>query len=91
MGAKVPQMKIDLNDAKLVECACGGAVFMPAQQLRYVSALMSPNGQPTILEVPIKVCGKCGKVYTLQAMIEGLKSAEQKDVAANLGIITGDN
>ena len=54
---------IDLTHAKDIECEkCEGATFKQTIMLHKFSALMSPNGQETILPAAVFACESCGHV-----------------------------
>lgn len=87
MASKQPQMmamNVKLDDTRPVTCECGCPVFMDAKHLRYLSGLQSPNGAAQILEVPVKVCMSCHRVYTLQDMLNGIAA---NDAAKATGIV----
>ena len=52
-----------IQDLPVVRCSCGQDLFGEAFNLRRVSALQSPNGQPTLVKVPAGfLCLHCGLV-----------------------------
>ena len=54
---------IDLTHAKTMECEeCGCKGFKQTLMLKKLSALMSPNGQETIIPMQVFACEKCGHV-----------------------------
>lgn len=77
-------MNVNLSDTRPVACECGCPIFLDAKHLRYLSGLQSPDGNPQILEVPIKVCMSCSKAYTLADMLKGISNT---DAAKASGII----
>ena len=54
---------VDLSHAKNLECdECQGRGFKQTMMLKKLSALMSPNGQESIVPVAAFACEKCGHV-----------------------------
>lgn len=45
-----------------VVCECGSKVFNSALVLKKISALVSPTGKEEIVDIPVFVCAKCGKI-----------------------------
>lgn len=58
-------IQVDLKNATLQECECGGATFSPAIQIYKVSAIISPTGQELIANQQVLICTKCSKMYNL--------------------------
>ncbi len=57
------QEKIDLSKTTQIECeSCGGKTFKQTLLMRKMSALVSPNGQETIIPMAVFACEKCGHV-----------------------------
>ena len=57
------QISINLKDAEDVKCnECEAVYFVPAFQIKKLSALVSPNGQETIVPAAVFGCEKCGHV-----------------------------
>ena len=61
---KCEAKKIDLE--KGIEMECGGEIFSPGVELKRLSALVSPNGQTSVVPVQIFYCVKCGARYDLE-------------------------
>ena len=68
-------MNVDLSKATTLKCEskrtdlekgiqveCGNTLFAPGFELKKVSALVSPNGQETLVPVQVFACEKCGHV-----------------------------
>ena len=54
---------IDLSKAKTMECEkCQNVTFKQTLMLHKMSALVSPNGQETIIPMAVFACEKCGHV-----------------------------
>ena len=49
-------------DSPNIVCECGNKTFAQAFVLKRVSQLISPTGREEIVDFPIYVCSKCGKV-----------------------------
>tara|TARA_R110000824_G_scaffold259914_1_gene448588 strand:- start:84 stop:320 length:237 start_codon:yes stop_codon:yes gene_type:complete len=57
------QESIDFSKTTQICCeACGGSTFKQTLLLRKLSALVSPNGQETIVPMQVFACEKCGHV-----------------------------
>ena len=54
---------IDFSKTSQIKCeACGCSTFKQTLLLRKMSALVSPNGQETIIPMQVFACEKCGHV-----------------------------
>ena len=54
---------VDLSKAKQMECEkCQNKTFKQSLMLHKLSALVSPNGQETIVPAAVFACEKCGHV-----------------------------
>tara|TARA_Y100000296_G_C4959746_1_gene150363 strand:- start:65 stop:292 length:228 start_codon:yes stop_codon:yes gene_type:complete len=60
----VPDLSnLDLSKAKTIRCeSCENATFEQTIMLHKFSALISPNGQETIVPAAVFACSKCGFV-----------------------------
>jgi uncharacterized Zn finger protein len=57
------QETIDFGKTTQIQCeSCGGSTFKQTLLLRKMSALVSPNGQETIIPMQVFACEKCGHV-----------------------------
>ena len=57
------QEQIDISKTSAVKCeACENSTFKQSLLLRKLSALVSPNGQETLVPVQVFACEKCGNV-----------------------------
>jgi len=57
------QEQIDISKTSAVNCeSCGNSTFKQTLLLRKLSALVSPNGQETLVPVQVFACEKCGNV-----------------------------
>ena len=55
--------QIDFSKTTEIKCeACGGQTFKQTLLMRKMSALVSPNGQETIIPMAVFACEKCGHV-----------------------------
>ena len=60
---KQPQKQININDTESVKCEdCGNYSFIQSYFIRRISAILSPNGQETMMPIQVYSCGNCGKV-----------------------------
>jgi len=66
MGKEQPkQPKLQIDPAKLetIECGnCGSIFFTEVTMFKEVPAVQSPNGQKSILPIPVVRCADCGDV-----------------------------
>ena len=54
---------IDLTHAKDIECdECGSKGFKQTLMLKKLSALVSPNGQESMIPVAVFACEKCSHI-----------------------------
>ena len=57
------QEQIDITKTSAIKCeACENQTFKQSLLLRKMSALVSPNGQETIIPMQVFACEKCGHV-----------------------------
>ena len=57
------QEQIDITKTSAIKCeACENQTFKQSLLLRKLSALVSPNGQETLVPVQVFACEKCGNV-----------------------------
>ena len=58
-----PQMNIDFSQttAEVYE-KCENNTFVQVYQMRKLSALLSPTGQPTMIPMQVFTCAKCGYI-----------------------------
>ena len=55
--------RIDISKTSAVKCEkCENQTFKQSLLLRILSALVSPNGQETLVPVQVFACDKCGHV-----------------------------
>tara|TARA_R100001377_G_C3190281_1_gene110273 strand:+ start:953 stop:1189 length:237 start_codon:yes stop_codon:yes gene_type:complete len=60
---KHPQKQINITDTESVKCEdCGNYSFIQSYFIRRISAIVSPNGQETMVPIEVFSCGNCGKV-----------------------------
>ena len=60
---KQPQKQININDTESVKCEdCGNYSFIQSYFIRRISAILSPNGQETMMPIQVYSCGNCGTV-----------------------------
>ena len=58
-----PQLNIDLNQTTEEVCdACENTTFQQVYQMRRLSALLSPTGQPAMIPIQVFACAKCGHI-----------------------------
>lgn len=60
---QAPQMQIDPTKLDTVTCVnCGGIFFDEVTMFKEVPAIKSPNGQKSMLPIPVVRCADCGEV-----------------------------
>ena len=68
------QEQIDFSKTTEIKCeSCGGSTFKQTLLLRKMSALVSPNGQETIIPMQVFACEKCGHVNKEFTDINGIQ------------------
>ena len=63
------QQGVPIMDLPEIKCGfCNANVFYPIMQLRFCSALYSPNGKPTVVQVALgHICTVCGAINDFNA------------------------
>ena len=57
------QMNVDISQTTEMKCEkCGNNTFKQTMMLRKMSAIVSPNGQETIIPVGVFACESCNHV-----------------------------
>ena len=57
------QQTIDMSQTTSIKCEkCENSTFKQTLLIRKMSALVSPNGQETVIPVAVFACEKCGHV-----------------------------
>ena len=68
------QQTIDMSQTKPVKCEeCENQTFKQTMLLRKMSALVSPNGQETLIPLAVFACEKCGNVNSEFSDISSLQ------------------
>jgi uncharacterized Zn finger protein len=68
------QEQIDISKTSAINCeSCKNSTFKQSLLLRKLSALVSPNGQETLVPVQVFACEKCGHVNTEFSDISGIQ------------------
>ena len=66
--------QIDFSKTSEICCeACNGKTFKQTLLMRKMSALVSPNGQETIIPMAVFACEKCGHVNKEFADVAGIQ------------------
>ena len=61
LGQQPPRINQDMiKNATLVECECGGKLFVEKMILKKISPILSPTGKEELFPMNILVCEKCG-------------------------------
>ena len=68
------QEQIDISKTSAIKCEkCENQTFKQSLLLRKLSALVSPNGQETLVPVQVFACEKCGHVNTEFSDVDGIQ------------------
>ena len=68
------QEQIDISKTSAIKCeACENQTFKQSLLLRKLSALVSPNGQETLVPVQVFACEKCGNVNSEFTDVTGIQ------------------
>jgi len=51
-----------IKNSAIVECECGGKIFVEKLVFKKLSALISPSGNEELIPLPLLICEKCGKM-----------------------------
>jgi DNA-directed RNA polymerase subunit RPC12/RpoP len=54
-------MGININDARDMDCECGGKVFMQGFRFKKLSRLVTGQAQDSIIPIEMYLCTQCGK------------------------------
>ena len=54
-------MNFSLNDARDMNCDCGGNTFMPGFRFKKMSKLITGQAQDAIIPIEMYLCTQCGK------------------------------
>jgi DNA-directed RNA polymerase subunit RPC12/RpoP len=60
MEQRLP-MGININDARDMDCECGGKVFMQGFRFKKLSRLVTGQAQDSIIPIEMYLCTQCGK------------------------------
>ena len=68
------QQTIDMRQTTPIKCeSCENQTFKQSLLLRKLSALVSPNGQETLVPVLVFACEKCGNVNSEFSDVTGIQ------------------
>ena len=68
------QEQIDISKTSAIKCdKCENQTFKQTLLLRKLSALVSPNGQETLVPVQVFACEKCGNVNSEFSDVSGIQ------------------
>ena len=68
------QEQLDISKTSAIKCeACENQTFKQSLLLRKLSALVSPNGQETLVPVQVFACEKCGNVNSEFSDVTGIQ------------------
>ncbi len=49
-----------LNDARDMNCECGGSIFLPAYRFKKISRLLTGAPKDSVMPIELYVCSNCG-------------------------------
>jgi len=79
MAMQPTNLNINVNDLKVMECACGNSCFLPQMKVRFIPRLLSPSGQPQYLLTQEGIaCAVCGEAFDVSNPGKEEKEAESK-------------
>lgn len=56
-------INIDLSQTSEIVCSeCGNQTFIQSFYIRRLSAILSPNGQESLIPIPVFECSSCGNI-----------------------------
>ena len=68
------QQTIDMSQTTSISCEkCENLTFKQTLLIRKMSALVSPNGQETLVPVQVFACEKCGHVNSEFSDVSGIQ------------------
>ena len=68
------QEQIDMSKTTPIQCEkCNNSTFKQTLLIRKLSALVSPNGQETIVPIAVFACEKCGHVNSEFAEVSAIQ------------------
>ena len=68
------QQTIDMSQTTSIKCEkCENSTFKQTLLIRKMSALVSPNGQETLVPVQVFACEKCGHVNSEFSDVTGIQ------------------
>lgn len=76
----LPENVMGLPDIKCVNC--GETKFIQVFSLKYMSALVSPQGKEGVVHIGNFVCSECGHMFNPQEYIQKTQE-QQKDLLSN--------
>ena len=51
----------NLNDARDMDCDCGGKIFLPGYRFKKISRLLTGGAKDSVMPIELYVCASCGK------------------------------
>ena len=79
------QVQVDLSKAETLKCdSCGNYLFIQANVIKRISAIMSPTGQEAVVPVQVYSCGNCGavpKMFMEGAGLDGIEEPKQDSLS----------
>tara|TARA_B100000212_G_C27373029_1_gene533446 strand:+ start:1356 stop:1583 length:228 start_codon:yes stop_codon:yes gene_type:complete len=56
------QPQVDLTQTTGVKCECGNDTFSQSFLMRKISSILTGNGKPGYVPIPVFTCTKCGTI-----------------------------
>jgi hypothetical protein len=54
-----PNLNIDLSKIPNIKCECGCEYWEEKKMVKFISKIISPNGQEGLVNIPVLVCSNC--------------------------------
>jgi len=59
-GQEQLPINFNLNDARDMDCKCGGKIFLPAYRFKKISRLLTGQPKDSVKPIELYVCASCG-------------------------------
>lgn len=58
-------INVDIENIPDVQCSnCDSVLFRQATKMKFISRLISPNGQEGYISIPVMICDKCNTEFS---------------------------
>lgn len=88
-GNQQVSMRQIMENSEEIRCQnCGGMFFRSTQLLRKISPLLTNNGQPAVMPIPVWRCDDCETPLDQMKPEDDKESNDTEDKSSGLKIIT---